>query len=175
MEDISFTMKARIKKEPDTHFVNNNRMIEWVSEEIDEHGHPEICRIPEPTADEFEKAQGFRAAGMLYAAVGSLAATAVDRDKGLYNDIFGRPVLMVKERFPCFDSADYLYENRYYRWFYLMYKDTITCVYYEDGSRTVKVTEDVRVIEGRIWKQVEQSGVIQHDVFHNDVFQLPTD
>ena len=67
----------------------------------------------------------------------------------LFRDVYGREVFAFRERFPCFDSYDYLYEHRYFRWFYIREGDSLYCVYYVDEQKTVKITDDVRRIEKR--------------------------
>ena len=61
----------------------------------------------------------------------------------LSQDAFGREVLCVSERFPTFDSYDALYEDRYYRWYYIRHQGGLTLVYTQDDSDKVKVTENI--------------------------------
>lgn len=164
MSDAESELIPRVIKVPDTEFVQNDRLVDWISEETDMQGQPKICRIPEPKEYKFKLADGFRAAGMLYTSVSAMAVLPIDNEKGLFKDMFGRNVLVVRERFPCFDSFDSLYENRYYRWLYIIFKGKLTCVYYAEGSDTVEVTEDVRVIPGRVWKGFSYAGVVQDDI-----------
>lgn len=155
---------ARVTKKPDTKFVQTDRLIDWISREADEQGHPLICRTPQPKVNKFPKLAGFLAAGSYYLTLGSLTKTTVDKDKNLYRDHLGRLVLAVQERFPCFDSYDYEHENRYYRWFYLIHKERLTCVYYADESMAIEVTEDVRVINKRAWEAMVSAGILQDDI-----------
>ena len=70
--------------------------------------------------------------------------------------MYGRTVLALRERFPCFDSSDLLYEHRYFRWFYLFQDGKLTCVYHTDESHTVTVTEDVLDIEDQCWREMQE-------------------
>ncbi len=127
----------------------------WVSREKDERGQPVSVREPEPVTRTMPMGE-FMAADRQYAAPRKLAVQWFDRD-GLQwcADIFGRRVLYGAERFPCFDSSDYLYEDRYYRWFFLFEDGRLTRVQYTDGQDAVTVTEDVRDIENRWWKTLQ--------------------
>ena len=60
-------------------------------------------------------------------------------DTHLYRDIHGRRVLYLYERFPCFDSYDYLYENRYYNWYFIDLCGDIAIVYHEDDSKEIRI------------------------------------
>lgn len=157
-------MLARVTKKPDTKYVETDRLIDWISQETDGQGQPLRNHIPKPKKEIFPKFIGFCAAGRCYFSLKALTAVVIDENKGLYKDIFGRRVLAVKERFPCFDSYDYQYEKRYYRWFYLIYKNRLTCVYYEDESNVIEVTKDVRLIKERTWKAMVDAGVLQDDI-----------
>ena len=126
--------------------------IRWVSREKDEHGQPVSVREPEPVTRVMPMGD-FMAADRQYAAPRKLAVKWFDRD-GLSwcGDVFGRRVLYDAESFPCFDSSDYLYEDRYYRWFFLFEDGRLTRVQYTDGQDTVAVTEDVLDLENRWFK-----------------------
>ena len=157
------TLMPRVTKKPDTRFVQTDCLIDWVSREKDGEGQPTRCRIPEPGIRLFPRA-GFIVAGTPYPVVRALTMWKRDEERGLYTDIYGRHVLLVKERFPCFDSNDDLYEDRYCRWAYLIRKECLICVYWKDEGNTIEVTEDVRVIKERAWKAMEQAGVIQNGI-----------
>ena len=130
--------------------------IEWVSRALDGDGEPMATRTPEPKTHVFPLAPGFVAAGRLYAGLGMLAA----RQDGVWGrDIYGRQVLCLRERFPCFDSADLLYEKRYFRWFFLYENGKLTRVFHTDETATVTVTEDVRDVENGCWAQMQREGV----------------
>ena len=73
---------------------------------------------------------------------------------GVYTDIYGRSVFFDAERFPCFDSDDFLYENRFYRWFFILEKGKITRVFYTDERKEIDITEDVANIEDNCWSKL---------------------
>ena len=73
---------------------------------------------------------------------------------GVYTDIYGRSVFFDAERFPCFDSDDFLYENRFYRWFFILEKSKITRVFYTDECKVIDITEDVANIEDSCWSKL---------------------
>ena len=112
-------------------------------------------RRPEPVKKEFQTGLPFRAAGKNYR---NLAELTHQREEGSEwaRDIYGRQVLCMEERFPCFDSYDYLYENRCYRWFYIRSGDRLTCVYYTDERKQIEITEDVKKLPERCWKAIRE-------------------
>lgn len=166
MLNLFNSWRARVTKKANTHFVETDRLIDWVSRKTDSHGNPLYCRTPKPKVHKFLKFPIFFAAGMPYIFLKELTIFAIDKENDLYRDIFGRRVLLVTERFPCFDSYDFLYDNRYYRWYYLTHRGRLTCVYSEDGHLLIEVTEDVQVIKERAWKAMVRAGLIQDDILH---------
>ena len=68
---------------------------------------------------------------------------------------------MLTERFPCFDSADYLHEDRYFRWYFLCRRGKLTLVYHTDRTPLVAVTEDVRDLEDDCWKRMRELGCFE--------------
>lgn len=141
-----------------------SRQIDWVSQETDEQGQPLYERTPEPKIQKYELKKGFFAAGKQYQNVHSLISMPLDKKNNLYRDKYGRNVFVVHERFPCFDSEDYKYENRYYHWYYLVDDGRLTCVYYADQADRVEVTEDVQEVRKLAWKAMEEAGVLQDDI-----------
>lgn len=97
----------------------------------------------------------FWAGGRPYTSIQQLCAEKLDEEGHACRDIYGREVFAEWERFPCFDSYDYLYEDRYYRWFYIRSGDRLTCVYYTDQRQNIEVTEDVKQLPQRCWKAIE--------------------
>ena len=65
------------------------------------------------------------------------------RPNPIYEDIHGRKVIALRERFPCFDTSDFLHEDRYYRWYYIKHDDGIALVYTVDGKIEVHVCNDI--------------------------------
>ena len=129
--------------------------LQWVSRKTDGEGRPLSVRDPEERTHTFPVVSGFVAAGKWYA---SLKLLTVKTDaNGLWcRDVYGREVLAVRERFPCFDSEDFLHEDRYYRWFLLREGGKLTRVYHTDERPTVTVTEDVRDLEPYCWEMVQR-------------------
>jgi len=112
---------------------------------------------PQESSREFQLASGFEAAGRKYVRLSQLLTEKIN-DSGEYKDIYGRRVFEVKERFPCFDSYDYLHENRYYRWFYIQEDGMLCCIYYAEQRDTVKVTENTGKVNERSFKAMKEAG-----------------
>lgn len=127
--------------------------VRWVSRQTGEDGEPVSIREPQPETSE-QPADDFVAAGRHYAELKLIQ----EKDAGgsWYLDMYGRRVLCVLERFPCFDESDYLYENRYYRWYFLFENGRLTRVQHTDGTPTVTVTEDVSDLERRCWEAIRE-------------------
>ena len=107
----------------------------------------------------------FIAAGKPYLAVSQLKAKEEGKLDGVlyrgykvpqYRDVYDRRVLYFRERFPCFDSYDYLYEHRYYRWYFLRDGDTLTQIYYADEGKSITVTEDVAKVRDWMWERMQE-------------------
>lgn len=135
--------------------------LEWVSRETDAGGKPLRVRVPESHTVTMPK-DDFTAAGMRYRDIGQLMSRR-DGSGDWTADIYGREVLMMAERFPCFDSSDYLYEDRYFRWFYLCQDGKLTCVYYTDTADTVTVTEDVQDLDKKCWEHMQKLGCFSRE------------
>lgn len=130
--------------------------LEWVSRETDAEGRPLRVRTPKGLALIVPEA-GFIAAGKLYASRAMLTCREI-KDSPWAKDVYGRDVLALKERFPCFDSSDFLHEKRYFRWYFLCVNGKLTCVYHTDDTPVVTVTEDVLDIETDCWRQIQDLG-----------------
>lgn len=131
--------------------------LEWVSRQTDGEGKPLRVRTPESHTETMPK-RAFTAAGERYRSLHELVYRWEDTYSPWAGDIYGRDVLAVAESFPCFDSSDYLYENRCFRWFFLCKDGKLTCVYHTDGTDTVTVTEDVQDLEELCWKKMNDRG-----------------
>lgn len=127
----------------------------WVSREKSSDGGPYFVRNPEEETTEYPKTTGFSAAGKKYLSLRQLTAETEERNNWC-RDCYGREVFCVKERFPCFDSYDYLHENRYYRWFFLRENGKLTRVHYADGQNSIYVTEDVLYLETNCWDEMKK-------------------
>ena len=128
--------------------------LKWVNPEVDDQGLPAIELFSTPRKTTFPLLTGFIAGGKHYTRISQL--TARDVKPGLYRDVHGREVICLKERFPCFDSYDFLHENRYYRWFFLRHSNKLTMVYCQDEGKTIEVTEDVSQIKAWQWEDIRK-------------------
>lgn len=134
--------------------------VEWVSCDMDANGEPVKIRVPEESVNAYDVKAGFEAAGKRYQSIRELVADLDERNTRS-QDVYGREVLYLTERFPCFDSWDCLYEDRYYRWFFLRNGDTLTRVYYRDEDESVYVTTDVQHVEEGCWEKMKSLGYCQ--------------
>ena len=126
------------------------RRIRWVSRRTDESGLAAVIRDPSESTSRFSAADGFTAAGKRYGSTAELLSW-FDPESGRGKDIYGRRVLYVSERFPCFDSCDFENEDRFYRWFFLRQNDRLTRIHHTDTTGKIYVTEDLRSIERNMW------------------------
>ena len=94
------------------------------------------------------------AAGKEYACIDELAAESVDDVR--YRDKYGREVLYLRERFPCFDSYDYIYEDRFYRSLYICERGRLTTIIADDNQKDICVTEDTQDVKLGDWDQFIQ-------------------
>ena len=117
--------------------------VEWVG--------PQGVRIPEPETKEVPAGLPFIAAGKLYATRAQLCAKEGETENH-YKDIYGRDVLYLSERFPCFDSEDFLNEKRHFHWYLIIENGRMTRVFYADRTKTMTVTEDVGFLENKCWE-----------------------
>ena len=129
--------------------------IRWVSTEQDENGEPAVTRVPVESSRKLRYPGRFTADGKIYQDWRQLCCKETNVS-GVYTDVYGRSVFCYAERFPCFDSEDYLYENRFYRWFFILDEGKITRVFYTDGCNQIDVTEDVANIEYICWKDLNR-------------------
>lgn len=129
---------------------DDGKQIEWVAPDG-------TVRIPEEGKKDFPYPGDFVAAGKAYA---SWEQLCVEKEENgcVCKDIYGRKVFYMAERFPCFDSYDYAYEKRYYRWFFLKQNGRLTRVYYADERNQIQVTEDVRNLENKCREQMQNLG-----------------
>lgn len=131
--------------------------IEWVSRALNDAGSPATVRIPKEKTRKFIMKAPFIAAGKFYLSWKQLVHEA-DETKIWCRDIYGREVLFLAERFPCFDSSDAIHENRFYRWFFLREDQKLTRVSFADGDVTICVTEDVADVEWKCWREIQRLG-----------------
>lgn len=132
---------------------DSGREIAWI-------GPAGQVRTPEERTKETLHPGLFKAAGKTYTSWKGLCAKKGDQED-LYYDVYGREVVYIAELFPCFDSYDYMNENRHYRWFFLKENEKLTRVYYTDTRPTIEITEDVRYVENRCMESLQQLGWIE--------------
>lgn len=87
----------------------------------------------------------FIAAGKSYGSADQLQAAQCGEWE--YQDCYGRKVLYDRERFPCFDSHDLLYENRYFHTYLIQTGATWTFVKITDEDPEVRVIENLSTEE----------------------------
>ena len=94
-------------------------------------------------------------------------AKEIEPDRRHFQDIHGRDVLDMKERYPCFDSYDFATENRYFHWFLILTEDTMSQVYYDDGNARCEITEDVERLPHtaystvKFWHYLDEDGILK--------------
>lgn len=127
--------------------------LRWVSWARDAGGAPLKTRCPTEHTEAFPAGGSFTAAGKRYSGLRQLFVRT-DESCTWCRDKYGREVLYLVERFPCFDSFDAMDESRCYRWFFLREGERLTRVYYMDGGMDIHVTEDVENLEHKCWEQM---------------------
>ena len=115
-----------------------------------------ICE-PQPWETVFPYPGPFIAGGKTYAKWQELTASKTDGQGHFCRDVYGREVFAEWERFPCFDSFDYLHEHRYDRHFCLRAGNALTYVYYKDEQKEIHVTEDVRNLPRLCFEPMQKS------------------
>lgn len=136
----------------------STKLLEWVSTETDEQGDPLVVRVPMESTRECSRKLPFSMAGKKYSDLNSFLKKL---DGAWGEDVYGRRVFCLKELYPCFDSYDYLYENRYYRWFLIREGNTISRLFLSDDRDKIYITDDVRNMESWVWTQMKESGFCQ--------------
>lgn len=132
--------------------------VEWVSLETGEDGKPVAVREPCESTHEYCKKHKFSMAGKTYQDVNHFLRS---QDGEWGEDVYGRPVLCTKEKYPCFDSYDFLYENRYFRWFFIREGNSVSQLFFADDRDKIYVTEDIHNIEGWAWGRMKATGFCQ--------------
>lgn len=135
----------------------STRRLLWVSEERGEDGAPLLTRRPDSRIKIWSIKRGFRAAGRKYKQLSELLISETGADF-VYRDRYGREVQLVLERFPCFDSYDSMYENRFERWYLICENGVLTQVKYTDETNYIEVCEDVAELEYSVWRELRQRG-----------------
>lgn len=136
-------------------FRSSTRLL-WVSAEQDGEGRPLKTRAPQESTRVCPCPGPFEAAGRSYNSLDELTRKQLDDNWSL--DRYGRRVLCIVERFPCFDSYDAMHEHRFNRWFFLRVGDSLTRVFYKDEQNEVYITEDVENLENDCWREFCKHG-----------------
>lgn len=150
-----YEQKSLIEAQEDMYLVCMNRHLKWVSKEVDEDGNPVFERKPKESVTKYKRSEPFYAAGKEYKNFYNFLKS---EDGALGEDVYGRTVVCTKQRFPCFDSYDYLYENRYYHQYFIRHGNTLTEVHIADDSDIVRVTEDVDYVNIYEWTDLKLLG-----------------
>lgn len=155
-----FDKKVRVPHTEYEHSLYSSAQLTWVSRETDASGKPLRSRVPHEKRTKYPASGPFTAAGRTYASLEELHVEQEESyEKGIFcKDKFGRIVFYIAERFPCFDSYDYAYENRYFRWFFICENGKLTRIHYTDETKIIDVTEDVLGLENNCLKEMNRAG-----------------
>lgn len=137
-------------------FSSSSVKIIWQSAEKDEEGKAKLARIPQESEKTFSF-NNFYAAGKHYRNISQLCT---QKDGELFKDIYGRTVFYDKQRFPCFDSYDYMSEDRYFHHFYLKENGRLTRIYYHDDMLEVYVAEDADRVASQFAQDMVRNGFL---------------
>ena len=135
--------------------------VEWVSREKGEDGSPLEIREPQEKEAVYTRGSVFTAAGKRYCGLNGFLHGLKEIDEDWAEDQYGRKVLCVKWRFPCFDSFDYLTENRFYRWFFIREGNSISRIYAIDTKPNIYVTDDVGYVEYNLLNELRNAGILE--------------
>ena len=136
--------------------LHSTQKIQWVSKEKQANGEPLHIRTPSESSKRYSYPGVFRAAGKRYRNWNQLCHKPCN-SPDVFTDIYGRTVYFYAQRFPCFDEYDYLYENRWYRWFFILGQATMTRVFYTDEQAHIHVTEDLEYVEVPCWDAMHRT------------------
>ncbi len=137
---------------------HSTEKVEWVSMEKDEMGRPLTVRKPLEVTTVHGKTQSFSVAGKRYP---NFYTFLRHQDGEWGEDLYGRKVLCTKEKFPCFDSYDRIYETRYFRWYFIREGNSVSQVFATDERDMIYITEDVENVEGWAWMRMKSTGFCQ--------------
>lgn len=135
--------------------------VEWISREKGEDGRPLALREPEEQEAVHTRRSIFTVAGKPYCGLNAFLYGLKEIDDDWAEDQYGRKVLRIQKRFPCFDSYDYLTENRFYRWFFIRKGNSISRIYASDDCPNVYVTDDVAYVEYDLINKLRDAGMIE--------------
>lgn len=138
--------------------IYSTEKVEWISGETDETGNPAETRQPEQHTRTYSKWCGFSLAGKPY---WNLKHFLRKQEGEWGEDAYGRTVFCTKERYPCFDSFDALYEDRYFRWYFIREGNSLSQLFVADDRNKIYVTEDLGNIERWAWERMKAAGFCQ--------------
>ena len=87
--------------------------------------------------------KSFTAAGKTYLFEGQLKMLRIHPTEPIYRDFFGRRVLLIHERYPCFDEFDRMYENRYFHHYYIETDEGFVQVVTADDQDEIRVLKTI--------------------------------
>lgn len=87
--------------------------------------------------------KSFTAGGKTYLFEKQLKTLRIHQTEHIYRDFFGRRVLLINERYPCFDEFDSMYENRYFHHYYIETQEGYVHVRTADDQDEIRVYEPV--------------------------------
>lgn len=138
--------------------ISSDRTIRWVKDGV---------MVRTPGSSQSKPFQvNYEVGGKKYRYLTDLTAHAVNEDRRLYQDIHGRYVLDMKERYPIFDSYDAATENRYYHWYLILEKDRMSMIYSDDGAGE-EIVEDIDKLPGtpyrilQFWHYLDEDGYLR--------------
>lgn len=134
---------------------SSTERVQWVSLETDQDGNPVKVRAPDEVTTIHSRKDKLTVAGRTYP---SFQSFLKEQEGDWGEDLYGRKVLCVKERFPCFDSYDFLYDHRYFRWYFIRKGNSISRIFSTDSRDKIYVTEDVRDVDSQAWEQMQATG-----------------
>lgn len=154
--EMDWTMRegARTRKEEFRLRSSKATELEWVHKETGE------VRRPQGRERKFPKGVPFQAAGRIYFSLKQLEARRKEKYGFWYLDCYDRPVLLVLERFPCFDSSDAIHEDRFYYWYLLCQDGVLTMIRTSDEDPFIWVAEDAAFLEHNCWNELKKEGCL---------------
>lgn len=126
--------------------------VQWRNPETGE------IRVPEELNRSVSAFGPFTAGCRTYRNLSELE-TGKTQDPQVFQDAYGRQVLRLRERFPCFDSYDYASEDRHFHWYYLKDGEKLVRIYYADDRKEIQITEDVGLLEQDGWEAMAKRGL----------------
>lgn len=96
------------------------------------------------------KKKSFTAGGKTYRNESQLTMLRIHFFENIFLDCFGRKVILVDERYPCFDEFDRMHEDRYFHHYYIKTNDGYAHVRTADDQDEIVVNGPISE-EALIW------------------------